>query len=116
MCNFRTLFKVYRIAIWFAYYLIRKATIMAISRRGFLKGVGVTFIAVAGGTVYRSVDQGVFEIGQGPAYETWHTWRSDASTPQERIVKAGILASNPHNSQPWLFRIEEDRISLPYTI
>ena len=85
---------------------------MAISRRRFIQAAGVTFIAVAGGTVYRSVDQGVFEIGQGPAYETWHTWRSDASTPQERIVKAGILASNPHNSQPWLFRIEEDRITL----
>ena len=30
----------------------------------------------------------------------------------ERIVAAGILASNPHNSQPWLFRISAATIDL----
>lgn len=85
---------------------------MVISRRRFLQTAGITLIAAAGGVVIRSVDQGVFAVGQGPAYETWRTWRSDTATPQERIVLAGILASNPHNSQPWLFRIEPDVITL----
>ena len=85
---------------------------MVISRRRFLQTAGITLIAVAGGVVVRSVDQGVFAAGQGPAYDTWRTWRSDAATPQERVVMAGILASNPHNSQPWLFRIEPDVITL----
>lgn len=84
---------------------------MAISRRRFLQTAGATLVAVAGGTVYRSIDQGVFAVGQGEAYETWHTWQ-DAPTPQERIVKAGILAANPHNSQPWLFHIEHDTITM----
>jgi hypothetical protein len=84
---------------------------MKLSRRNFLKFSGVTLIAVAGGAVWRAADQGVFSVGKGVAYEPWRNWR-DAATPTERIVAAGILASNPHNSQPWIFRISESRIDL----
>jgi hypothetical protein len=84
---------------------------MKLSRRDFLKFGGVTLIAVAGGTVLRAVDQGVFSVGQGTAYEPWTNWR-DAATATERIVSAGILASNPHNSQPWIFRITDSTIDL----
>src|SRR5512141_1895389 len=84
---------------------------MKLSRRDFLKFGGVTLIVVAGGTVWRAADQGVFSVGQGPAYEPWKNWR-DAATAPERIVAAGILASNPHNSQPWIFRLTESTIDL----
>ncbi|HSB00981.1 MAG TPA: hypothetical protein VLE49_10055 [Anaerolineales bacterium] len=84
---------------------------MKLSRRDFLRFGEATLIVVAGGTVWRAVDQGVFSVGQGPAYEPWKNWR-DAATATERIVAAGILASNPHNSQPWIFRISETAIDL----
>ncbi len=84
---------------------------MKLSRRDFLKFGGVTLVAVTGGTVLRAVDQGVFHVGQGIAYEPWRNWR-DAGTAAERIVAAGILASNPHNSQPWIFRITDSTIDL----
>jgi hypothetical protein len=84
---------------------------MKLSRRDFLKLGGVTLVAVAGGSVFRAVDQGMFSVGQGAAYEPWKNWR-DAQTPAERIVAAGILASNPHNSQPWIFRITDSTIDL----
>src|SRR5512145_928597 len=84
---------------------------MKLSRRNFLKFSGVTLIAVAGGAVWRAADQGVFSVGKGIAYEPWRNWR-DAETPLERIVAAGILASNPHNSQPWIFRITSSAIDL----
>lgn len=77
----------------------------------FLKLGGATLIAAAGGAVWRAVDQGVFRVGQGPAYEPWKNWQN-AATATERIVAAGILASNPHNSQPWIFRITESTIDL----
>ena len=77
----------------------------------FLKFGGATLIAMAGGTVWRAADQGVFSMGQGPAYEPWKNWR-DAATVSERIVAAGILASNPHNSQPWIFRVTNSTIDL----
>jgi len=82
-----------------------------ISRRDFLKLGGVTLIAVAGGSVFRAVDQGLFSVGQGPAYEPWTNWQN-ADSPTERIVAAGILASNPHNSQPWMFRLTASTIDL----
>src|SRR5512138_3471222 len=84
---------------------------MRLSRMEFLKLGGATLIALAGGAVWRAVDQGVFSVGHGPAYEPWKNWR-DAATAPERIVAAGILASNPHNSQPWIFRITESTIDL----
>lgn len=84
---------------------------MVINRRNFLKAGGAALIAVAGGTVYRAVDQGVFNAQQGPAYLPWTNWRA-SDKPTERIVGAAILAANPHNSQPWYFRISADAIDL----
>jgi hypothetical protein len=83
----------------------------ALSRRDFLKFAGASLVAVAGGGVWRALDQGLFSARQGPAYEPWQDWRSAAS-PAERIVAAGILASNPHNSQPWIFRLTNSSIDL----
>jgi hypothetical protein len=48
-------------------------------RRGFLKAAGATTVIVAGGTVWRAFDQGVFSTGQGPTYEPWETWRTDTN-------------------------------------
>jgi hypothetical protein len=84
---------------------------MKLSRRDFLKFGGVTLIAAAGGAVWRAADQGIFSTGKGRAYEPWMDWR-DAATAPERVVAAGILASNPHNSQPWIFRISDLRIDV----
>ncbi|MBK7455013.1 MAG: twin-arginine translocation signal domain-containing protein [Anaerolineales bacterium] len=84
---------------------------MKLTRRDFLKLGGATLIAVAGGSVLRAADQGMFSVGQGVAYEPWKNWR-DAKSPVERIIAAGILASNPHNSQPWLFRVTDSTIDL----
>jgi hypothetical protein len=84
---------------------------MKLTRRDFLKFGGATLVAVAGGVVLRAADQGVFSVGKGVAYKPWRNWR-DGATATERIVAAGILASNPHNSQPWIFRISDARIDL----
>jgi hypothetical protein len=81
-----------------------------ISRRTFLKGLGAALVVVAGGTVYRAVDNGVFSVGQGPAYEPWRNWREATGTLA--LVSAAILAANPHNRQPWLFRVTDNSISV----
>ena len=82
-----------------------------LTRRNFLKGLGAAAIIVAGGTAWRAVDSGVLSAGQGPAYEPWTNWR-DMSNPQMNLIRAAILASNPHNSQPWLFRVSDMQIDL----
>ncbi|HET8922573.1 MAG TPA: twin-arginine translocation signal domain-containing protein, partial [Candidatus Acidoferrum sp.] len=80
-------------------------------RRAFLKGAGIVTVLVAGGGVWRAWDQGVFSVGQGPAYEPWKNWRSTSDGPLG-LVRAAILAASPHNTQPWLFKVTSSSIEL----
>jgi hypothetical protein len=83
-----------------------------VTRRHILKTAGRVAAVVAGEGIWRAWDQGVFSAGKGPAYEPWHTWRTDDTPPALSLVRAAILAANPHNSQPWLFHVMEHRIDL----
>ena len=85
------------------------------SRRKFLKlaGSGVA-IAVAGGTVWRAFSNGVFSSGQGPAYEPWKDWKTESEQGGGplSLVASAILAANAHNTQPWLFVVNPNKIDL----
>jgi hypothetical protein len=83
-----------------------------INRRSFLRWSGASLVAVIGGTVWRAADQGVFSVGQGAAYEPWADWRDKSVDGPMGLVQSAILASNPHNSQPWLFRVTPTRIDV----
>jgi len=83
-----------------------------LSRRKVLVLAGTgTLVLVVGGGVRRAVDQGVFSTGQGPAYAPWDDWRTASKGPLD-LVRAAILAANPHNSQPWLFHVTQTQIDL----
>lgn len=77
-----------------------------------MKAGGIGSVLVAGGVVWRSSENGVFSTGEGAAYEPWASWRTDKSEGPLGLVRSAILAANPHNSQPWQFRIIESRIDL----
>jgi hypothetical protein len=85
---------------------------MKTSRRGALKIAGAAALVGAGALAWRAVDQGVFSVATGPAYDPWRTW--DARPPEGplHLVHAAILAANPHNSQPWMFRVTDDTIDV----
>ncbi|MGA2813947.1 MAG: hypothetical protein ABSG16_21295, partial [Candidatus Acidiferrum sp.] len=68
-------------------------------------------VAALGGGLWRAGDQGVFSIGQGPAYEAWKNWRDTNDGPLT-LVRAAILAASPHNTQPWLFKVTDSSIEL----
>lgn len=82
-----------------------------LTRRNFLKGMGIATVVVAGGLIWRAADSGVFSTAQGAAYEPWTNWREAQDGPLN-LIRAAILASNPHNSQPWLFRVSDRQIDL----
>ena len=83
-----------------------------VSRRKVLALAGTgTLVLVAGGGVWRATDQGVFSTGQGLAYQPWDEWRTSTKGPLN-LVRAAILAANPHNSQPWLFHVTPTQIEL----
>jgi hypothetical protein len=79
-------------------------------RRVFLQTAAGLGAALFGAGAWWAEREGVFAVGAGEAYEPWRSWRA-AQGPQA-LVGAAILAANPHNTQPWLFRISDARIEI----
>lgn len=83
-------------------------------RRALLAGLAVG-VAGAGGVLWW-VRAGGLPGHPGTkskdSYAAWDTWRGREGDPARNLVRAGILASNPNNSQPWLFRVGPDRIEV----
>ena len=57
-------------------------------------------------------DEHVFTPARGPAYAPWVDWNAHPDEGPVRLVRAAILAANPHNTQPWLFHVAQSRIDL----
>ncbi len=77
-----------------------------------MKCAGAVGAMAAGGVAWRAYDQGVFSVGAGPAYEQWINWRTEDPDDLQNLVRAAILAANPHDSQPWKFRVTPDQIDV----
>ena len=45
------------------------------------------------------------------AYQAWLTWK-DRQTGPRALVQAAILAASAHNTQPWLFCTQADRVAI----
>jgi hypothetical protein len=85
---------------------------VASTRRRVLQIAGATVVLAGGGLAWRAVDQGVFSAGSGAAYDPWKNWDARPPAGLLHLVHAAILAANPHNSQPWMFKVTEDAIDV----
>ena len=84
------------------------------SRRGALAlGGAVIFLAAAVGGALRWVDAAGRPTPEGEAYAPWRLWNDPSirGTPLA-LVAAGVLAANPHDTQPWLFAVGADSIEV----
>lgn len=72
-------------------------------RRRFLAAaVASAGILALGGCRY-------YRPSEGAAYEPWD-FPGDHDDPRLHLVHAALLAANPHNTQPWLFRLPEANV------
>ncbi len=86
----------------------------SMSRRGFLHSVGLgaatVFVVADGVLAYRAWDQGVLTEGEGPAFDALSDWQTFDGP--EATVAAAVLAASAHNTQPWAFAIDGDRVDV----
>jgi hypothetical protein len=83
---------------------------MGHDRRALLAGGAAALIV--GGLGWRAWDRGVWSAAEGVAYGPWKDWQGNAGDRSNRPLRAAILAANPHDTQPWLFQVQENRITL----
>jgi len=92
--------------------VVPEGTVM--TRRSTLRwaGIGLGTVAVAGVGVggVRAATNGVFTAGSGDPYDLWHDWATMSGV--RRVVAAGVLACNPHNTQAWRFTVAGDVIDV----
>jgi hypothetical protein len=88
-------------------------TPFASNRRDILRAGGATlFLALAGGRL-GVADAAGRPLPEGDAYAPWTLWNDPSirKTPLA-LVAAGVIAANPHDTQPWLFAVSDDTIEI----
>ena len=82
------------------------------SRRSMLTRSGATVFAACSAGSLRTA-RAWDALAEGDAYAPWQLWNAPQlhGTPLA-LVAAAVLAANPHDTQPWLFRAREDGVDV----
>ena len=82
------------------------------SRRQALRLGSALTLVLAGGRLRTANAEGRI-LPEGDAYAPWGLWNDPSLRGAPlALVAAAVLAANPHDTQPWLFRISEDAIEV----
>ena len=82
------------------------------SRRQTLRLGSALTLVLAGGRLRTANAKGQI-LPEGDAYAPWGLWNDPSLRGAPlALVAAAVLAANPHDTQPWLFRISDDAIEV----
>jgi len=79
------------------------------NRRVWLKLTAGAVATAMCGVGWRAWTNGLID-GDDRSFELWRSWSSLDGT--RLLVAAAVLAANPHNSQPWRFRVDESTVEV----
>lgn len=80
-------------------------------RRRALLGGGVLVACAGAMGAWRAVGTGMVLQGD-EAFRAWEAWATMPAGDPLSLVAAAVLASSPHNTQPWAFRVARDSIEV----
>jgi nitroreductase len=82
-------------------------------RRAFLlSATAATVAAAKGGGVWLTYDGGRLTAIESSPFSAWSNWTAGGEPTTLKLVRSAILASSPHNTQPWRFRINHSFVEL----
>jgi hypothetical protein len=74
-------------------------------------GAGSAALAAGGAGWYAYDEQSLYAQADGP-YSAWSEWKEATATGPAALLRSAVLASSPHNTQPWPFRVGESSVEL----
>lgn len=76
-----------------------------------MSGIGFAAVGLAA-LGYRAWDRGVWAAGSGSPYAPWSDWDGNPADGIKRPLRGAILAANPHDTQPWLFEVADNSVTV----
>lgn len=73
------------------------------NRRAFPVSATAATVAVSGAVWYTYDGESLYAKDDGP-YPAWREWNAGSEPIATKLIRSAVLASSPHNTQPWQFR------------
>ena len=90
----------------------KRQAYIILDRRQFLQRLAIAGITVTSGYILYEYQPWLNYDRQ--AQDTWKSWQQESVTSLQlrELVRFATLAASGHNTQPWLFAIEENAIKI----
>jgi hypothetical protein len=81
------------------------------NRRAFLVSATAATVAASGAVWYTYDGESLYAKDDGP-YSAWREWNTGSEPIATKLIRSAVLASSPHNTQPWQFRVAGGSVEL----